>query len=78
MSTDRVFLNGVFLNSVFPFDLHWSAQDLADAVPLRLHELVGFDAGATQAANTAEAKPRAPWPRRAYATARQLPSFRVR
>lgn len=74
MSTDRVFLNGVF-----PFDLQWSAQDLADAVPLRLHELAGFDAGAIEAANAADAKPRASWPRRAYAADRQLPSFiRVR
>lgn len=30
--------------AVFPFDLRWSSQDLADAVPLRLHELFAFDA----------------------------------
>lgn len=26
-----------------PFPLNWSAQDLADAVPLRLHQIVRFD-----------------------------------
>ena len=32
----------------FPARLHWNAQQLADAVPLRLHELPAFraDAGA--------------------------------
>lgn len=28
----------------FPARLHWNAQQLADAVPLRLHELYAFDA----------------------------------
>lgn len=28
----------------FPNRLHWNAQQLADAVPLRLHELFAFDA----------------------------------
>ncbi len=28
----------------FPAHLHWTAQQLADAVPLRLHELYAFDA----------------------------------
>ncbi|TWT22572.1 hypothetical protein FQY83_06035 [Luteimonas marina] len=28
----------------FPSRLHWTAQQLADAVPLRLHELFAFDA----------------------------------
>ena len=28
-----------------PFDnLHWTAQDIADAVPLRLHQIALFDA----------------------------------
>ncbi len=30
--------------STFPFAAHWTAQDLADAVPLRLFELFAFDA----------------------------------
>lgn len=33
-------------SSTFPFALHWTAQELADAVPLRLFELFAFDAGA--------------------------------
>lgn len=28
----------------FPNRLHWTAQQLTDAVPLRLHELFAFDA----------------------------------
>lgn len=31
-------------HDAFPFRLHWTAQDLAEAVPLRLHELFAFDA----------------------------------
>ncbi|MGQ4659593.1 hypothetical protein [Lysobacter sp. F6437] len=30
------------ISTQFPFDLHWTAQDLADAVPLRLSEMVEF------------------------------------
>lgn len=32
--------------TTFPFAPHWTAQQLADAVPLRLFELFAFDAGA--------------------------------
>jgi len=40
----------------FPAQLHWSAQDLADAVPLRLFELFAFDpADAMPSANRAPA-----------------------
>lgn len=28
----------------YPFDLRWTPQDLADAVPLRLHQMYAFDA----------------------------------
>lgn len=28
----------------FPSQLHWTSQELAEAVPLRLHELFAFDA----------------------------------
>lgn len=38
----------------FPARLHWTSQQLADAVPLRLHELFAFDAaylGGDRAAN---------------------------
>jgi len=41
----------------FPAQLHWSAQDLADAVPLRLFELFAFDpADAMPSANRASAR----------------------
>lgn len=29
----------------FPEQLHWTAQELTEAVPLRLHEIYAFDAG---------------------------------
>ena len=28
----------------FPSQLHWTSQELADAVPLRLHQLFAFEA----------------------------------
>ncbi|MGY1408225.1 MULTISPECIES: hypothetical protein [unclassified Luteimonas] len=37
----------------FPSRLHWTAQQLADAVPLRLHELYAFDAARDTASCTA-------------------------
>ena len=37
----------------FPPQLHWSAQELAEAVPLRLHELFAFDAGRDAGASNA-------------------------
>jgi hypothetical protein len=41
----------------FPAQLHWSAQDLADAVPLRLFELFAFDpADAMPSANRTPAR----------------------
>ena len=43
--------------SATPFEnLHWTSQDIADAVPLRLHEIDLFDAathGDVSAANAA-------------------------
>ena len=38
-------------HSIFPSRLHWSAQDLAAAVPLRLFELYRFEAEADAADN---------------------------
>ena len=32
-------------NVFFPSQPHWTSQELAEAVPLRLHELFAFDAG---------------------------------
>lgn len=39
----------------FPAHLHWTAQQLADAVPLRLHELPAFRADAGTVAPAANA-----------------------
>ena len=54
-------------SDVFPFRLHWDSQDLADAVPLRLFELVDFaaDGGAGPCAN-AGSMPRPARRRRGY------------
>ena len=43
----------------FPARLHWNAQQLADAVPLRLHELPAFRADAGAVAPAANAPRRA-------------------
>ena len=61
-------------SSHFPASLHWSAQELAAAVPLRLFELLDFDApiADARAANST------PVPRRAlregYARNAALPA----
>lgn len=67
-------------SSIFPFAPHWTAQDLADAVPLRLFELLAFDAGAAgaTAGRSANQPPRRGL-RGAYRRNGELPaSFRVR
>jgi len=43
----------------FPTHLHWNAQQLADAVPLRLHELPAFRAEEGPVARAANAPRRA-------------------
>ncbi len=64
--------NNAFL--AFPDSLHWSAQDLADAVPLRLFELYAFDpADAQPCANHATR----PAPCRSYVPATQATLFRI-
>ena len=68
----------------FPTLLHWTAQDLADAVPLRLHELFAFDAAsdgaATASANAETARAQATRARpRDYRHQSGLPAtFRIR
>ena len=60
----------------FPFDLSWTPQDLADAVPMRLFELAAFDAGSDNASNAATNAPaRRDWRRRDYLRLSDLPSF---
>ncbi|WP_363798973.1 hypothetical protein ABU614_03015 [Lysobacter firmicutimachus] len=57
----------------------WNPQQLTDAVPLRLHQLIDFDlvrdAGPARSAN---AEPRRPLRNARYAAARSLPMFAVR
>jgi hypothetical protein len=60
---------------LFPAHLHWTSQQLAEAVPLRLHEMFAFDAG-LQADAAGEAQPQ---PRRDYAPRPPMPErFSVR
>ena len=64
-------------SSTFPFNLHWTSQDIADAVPLRLFELFAFDAGpggAGLAGRCANQSPRRAW-HRGYVPAAELPAF---
>ena len=60
-----------------PFDqLHWTAQELTEAVPRRLHELVRFDAKPVEAANSVpKTARRFDWQRRGYAPYGDLPAF---
>ncbi len=82
MSAKEVLSNDGFATDGFPFGLHWDAQQLADAVPLRLHELFDFDAGreTAQACNAHRVGP--PRARRVpghYAGQSALPAtFRIR
>ena len=64
----------------FPARLHWNADQLADAVPLRLHALFPFDAAhddsSVPAANRESRRTRRTV---AYAAPRPLPArFRIR
>ena len=61
----------------FPYGLNWTSQDIADAVPLRLFELIDFDAARdglrTTHQNASAQAPRRAW-RRHYATGAALPA----
>jgi len=63
----------------FPFDLQWTSQDLADAVPLRLSELLDFDADrdgpVAPCANSLPQAPRRDWRQPGYRLVSNLPSF---
>lgn len=59
----------------FPSQLHWTAQELTEAVPLRLHEMFAYDAGRqARLASNASAVQR-PLQRREYTPPAPLPSF---
>ncbi|GAB3746846.1 hypothetical protein [Lysobacter olei] len=61
-------------SSHFPATLHWSSHELAAAVPLRLFEMLDFDAPdhGAHAANTVAAPRRTP--REGYARNAALPA----
>lgn len=62
----------------FPSQLHWTSEQLADAVPLRLHELFAFDAGHAGESANASVPTRQMEPRR-YLPASPAPDvFRIR
>ena len=42
----------------FPAQLHWTSEELADAVPLRLHQLFAFDAGSVHGSANTQLAPR--------------------
>jgi hypothetical protein len=48
----------------FPEHLHWTAQQLAEAVPLRLHQLYAYDIGAFDAGRDGRGAPAAHSPAR--------------
>jgi hypothetical protein len=63
-------------HSTFPYHLSWTSQDIADAVPLRLFELVNFEAGDDAAGNAATSAPaRREWRHRDYLRSSALPAF---
>ncbi len=68
-------------HSHFPDQLHWTSQDLADAVPLRLFELFAFDAtpaGAAVGPCANQSPSRRKWSESYLTTDRPPPLFRVR
>jgi hypothetical protein len=63
-------------DSSFPFQLNWSPQDITDAVPLRLFELVSFDADTASNSPMVESRERTT---RSFLPTNDLPAFiRVR
>ena len=60
----------------FPAQLHWSADELAAAVPLRLHERFALDAVPNEAmALNTDDKPRNGWRHGDYLRDAGLPPF---
>jgi hypothetical protein len=64
--------------TTFPAAIHWSAQDLADAVPLRLHELFEVAGLPARAGNAGRLVPSPRRWRAGYAAVAPLPPrFRI-
>jgi hypothetical protein len=71
-------VDGFWTTPPFSSQSQWTSQELAEAVPLRLHELFAFDAGPDAQIASNAGNQRLP-KRRDYLTASQLlPIFRVR
>ena len=64
--------------NTFPFDLHWTCEDLAGAMPLRLSELFDFEAAPLPPSANSEPAPTAAWRRNGYVRDAAPLSFRVR
>ncbi|WP_166211643.1 hypothetical protein [Cognatiluteimonas telluris] len=62
----------------FPSQLHWSSEQLADAVPRRLHPLFAFDASSSGIEDSANASPVRRPPAPAFLPATPAPDvFRI-
>ncbi|QQP95523.1 hypothetical protein [Lysobacter enzymogenes] len=72
-------MNAFNAANAYDFAPHWNAQELTDAVPLRLHQLIDF-ADAGERAGSANAASHAPKrsSRLRFASAIALPLFSVR
>ncbi|HEV8695334.1 MAG TPA: hypothetical protein VGQ93_14300 [Lysobacter sp.] len=68
----NTYSNPAYPNHSFP--QNWSSQDLVDAVPRRLFELVNFEDD-REAANTTAAPSAHDWRRRGYLCGAELPAF---
>jgi hypothetical protein len=59
----------------FPSQLHWTAQQLTEAVPLRLHEMFAYDAGVPAQSASNASGPQRPLQRQGYTPPAPSPSF---
>ncbi|BAV99732.1 hypothetical protein [Lysobacter enzymogenes] len=70
-------MNAFNAANAYDFAPHWNAQELTDAVPLRLHQLIDFNHDGERAVSANAAAPkRSTRPR--FASAIALPLFSVR
>lgn len=68
----------MYAPSYFQFPQRWTSQDLADAVPLRLHEMFDFDADRDGIEAAANSVPRARLTHGYLRVGELSPMFRVR
>jgi hypothetical protein len=70
-------MNAFNAANAYDFAPHWNAQELTDAVPLRLHQLIDFNHDGERAVSANAAAPKRS-PRLRFASAIALPLFSVR